>query len=260
MGFLACSPIPRGGAKTRPVPVLLMPFVVDPSTIAQSRAGRREGSDDTLFNQPDATRRYAYLLGAQSIPPTLSSQCRNPPLAARHTPSARPATPGLGGELPARCDAAGWFADLAFGACSALGDFAHDDAARERHGIATDRKAVAVEVGPSCADLSPSGPTALAVDSVDAVRRLCAGNVGLRFHDLLLSFCCRTIQRLDGEQQGQAIEPRIKPTNGPKGAELHKPKARKRAGLNLGGPAPNADLNKDAGRCVGEQELMLLHR
>lgn len=78
------QPYPARRRKMRPLPVLLMPSVVNPSTIAQSRAGRREGSDDTLSNQPDATRRYAYLLGAQRIPPTLSSQCRNPPLAAGH--------------------------------------------------------------------------------------------------------------------------------------------------------------------------------
>jgi hypothetical protein len=79
--------------RVRPVPVLLIPSVVDPLTIAQSRAREREGTDDTLSNQSAAMRRYVYIIGAQPISPTPSSQCRNPPLAAWHAASVAATSP-----------------------------------------------------------------------------------------------------------------------------------------------------------------------
>jgi len=67
----------------------------------------------------------------------------------------------------------------------ALGDGAHHDAARQRHGITGDGKAKAVLVRPCSADLGPVGGFSFPADAENAVCWLGGGGLG-GGHDLLL--------------------------------------------------------------------------
>lgn len=75
-----------------------------------------------------------------------------------------------------------------------LADGAHDNAACERDGVAVDREALAVAVGPCGSDLRPEGGFAFARDVVDAVGWFGGCGLGLLGHDRLLDVRAATIR------------------------------------------------------------------
>ena len=75
-----------------------------------------------------------------------------------------------------------------------FGDGAHDDAACKGYGIAGDREALAVAVGPCGSDLRPEGGFSFTRDIVDAVGWFGVGGLGLLGHDRLLDVSAATIR------------------------------------------------------------------
>lgn len=76
----------------------------------------------------------------------------------------------------------------------AFDDSAHDDAACKRDGIAGDREALAISVGPCSSDLCPVCGFAFTRDIVDAMGWFGVGGLGLLGHDRLLDVCAATIR------------------------------------------------------------------
>jgi hypothetical protein len=103
-----------------------------------------------------------------------------------------------------------------------FGDCAHDDAACEGDGIAGDREALAVAVGPCGSDLCPEGGLTNARDIVDAVGWFGVGGLGLVGHDLLLfpprDHLAASWEAMGTGQRADGHTPRQRP----KGMELHK--------------------------------------
>lgn len=94
---------------------------------------------------------------------------------------------------PPRPRAAGCVGSGCLGGCT-FSDGAHNDAACEGDGIAGDREALAVAVGPCGSDLCPEGGFASACDIVDAVGWFGVGGLGLLGHDRLLDVRAATIR------------------------------------------------------------------